>query len=85
MVSITGRITKLERTPLTRDDVAEVLERANRSADGSYRTAAGRLLPGKVIGGFRYEGTARSAYAVPGSADREDCHIHGRLPGDPGL
>jgi RimJ/RimL family protein N-acetyltransferase len=35
--------------------------------------------------GFVYEGTARSAYAVPGSADREDCHIHGRLPTDPGL
>lgn len=35
--------------------------------------------------GFRYEGTARSAYAVPGTADREDCHIHGRLPTDPGL
>ena len=35
--------------------------------------------------GFLYEGTARSAYAVPGTEDREDCHIHGRLPGDPGL
>jgi RimJ/RimL family protein N-acetyltransferase len=35
--------------------------------------------------GFVYEGTARSAYAVPGSGDREDCHIHGRLPTDPGL
>jgi RimJ/RimL family protein N-acetyltransferase len=35
--------------------------------------------------GFRYEGTARSAYAVPGTGDREDCHIHGRLPTDPGL
>jgi len=33
--------------------------------------------------GFRYEGTARSAYAVPGTDDREDCHIHGRLPSDP--
>lgn len=38
-----------------------------------------------VAAGFVYEGTARSAYAVPGSSDREDCHIHGRLPGDPGL
>jgi RimJ/RimL family protein N-acetyltransferase len=35
--------------------------------------------------GFIFEGTARSAYAVPGSEDREDCHIHGRLPTDPGL
>jgi len=35
--------------------------------------------------GFVYEGLARSAYAVPGTDDREDCHIHGRLPSDPGL
>ena len=35
--------------------------------------------------GFVLEGTARSAYAVPGSEEREDCHIHGRLPSDPGL
>jgi len=35
--------------------------------------------------GFVLEGTARSAYAVPGTEDREDCHIHGRLPTDPGL
>jgi RimJ/RimL family protein N-acetyltransferase len=35
--------------------------------------------------GFVLEGTARSAYAIPGSEDREDCHIHGRLPTDPGL
>lgn len=34
--------------------------------------------------GFVYEGTARSAYAIPGGG-REDCHIHGRLPSDPGL
>ena len=32
--------------------------------------------------GFVLEGTTRSAYAVPGGA-REDCHIHGRLVGDP--
>jgi len=40
-----------KRTPLTQDDVREVLERADRRADGSYRTAAGRLLPGKVLAG----------------------------------
>lgn len=34
-----------------------------------------------VAAGFVLEGTARSAYAVPGGA-REDCHIHGRLPTD---
>ena len=45
------------RTPLSQDDVSEILERAHRRPDGSYRMAAGRLLPGKVIGGFKYEGT----------------------------
>jgi RimJ/RimL family protein N-acetyltransferase len=35
-----------------------------------------------VAAGFVLEGTARSAYAVPG-AGREDCHIHGRLVTDP--
>lgn len=35
--------------------------------------------------GFGYEGTTRSAYALPGSDAREDCHIHGRLPSDAGL
>ena len=35
-----------------------------------------------VAAGFVLEGTARSAYAVP-DGRREDCHIHGRLPGDP--
>ena len=37
-----------------------------------------------VAAGFVLEGTTRSAYAVPGQG-REDCHIHGRLPTDPGL
>jgi hypothetical protein len=46
-----------ERTRFTRDDVDEVLERAARNEDGTYRAVAGRLLPGKVLGGFRYSGT----------------------------
>ncbi len=45
------------RTPLTRDDLDEVMERAARNADGTYRAAAARLLPGKILGGFRYEDT----------------------------
>ena len=32
--------------------------------------------------GFRLEGTARSAYALP-DGEREDCHIHGRIATDP--
>ena len=39
-----------ERTPFTRDDLHAILERAARNADGTYRVAAGRLLPGKVLG-----------------------------------
>ena len=35
--------------------------------------------------GFVLEGTARSAYAVPGTEERHDAHIHGRLTSDPGL
>ena len=46
-----------KRTPMTNDDLAAVLERAARNANGTYRAAAGRLLQGKILGGFRYEGT----------------------------
>jgi hypothetical protein len=46
-----------QRTPFTQDDIDRVLERAARSPDGTYRASAGRLLPGKVIGSFRYQGT----------------------------
>jgi hypothetical protein len=46
-----------ERTPYTREDMNFVLERAARSADGTYRASAGRLVEGKVIGNFRYAGT----------------------------
>jgi hypothetical protein len=46
-----------ERTGFTRDDLEEMLERAARNADGTYRVAAGRLLPGRVLGGFRFAGT----------------------------
>jgi hypothetical protein len=46
-----------DRTPFTRDDLDEVLTRGARNADGTYRVAAGRMLPGKVLGGFRYAGT----------------------------
>lgn len=46
-----------KRTPMTQDDVNAVLERCAKSPDGTYRAAAGRLLSGKVLGPFRYEGT----------------------------
>jgi hypothetical protein len=53
----TARRPSNARTRLTRDDVSEVLDRAGRNADGSYRAVVGRLLPGKVLGPFRYQGT----------------------------
>lgn len=46
-----------KRTPMKRDDFNAVLERAARNQDGTYRAAAGRLLPGTPIGPFRYEGS----------------------------
>jgi hypothetical protein len=46
-----------KRTPMRQSDVNAILERAPRNPDGTYRAAAGRLLAGKVLGPFRYEGT----------------------------
>jgi hypothetical protein len=46
-----------KRTPFTRDDLNVVLENVAHNADGSYRVIAGRLLPGKILGGFQYSGT----------------------------
>jgi len=46
-----------KRTPFTRDDLSALLEHAARKPDGTYRVIAGRLLPGKILGNFRYEGT----------------------------
>jgi hypothetical protein len=45
------------RTPFAKDDMNAILERVARNADGTNRVVAGRLLPGKILGGFRYEGT----------------------------
>jgi hypothetical protein len=46
-----------KRTRATRRDVDALLERAARNPDGTYRVIAGRLIPGRIIGKFRYEGT----------------------------
>jgi hypothetical protein len=46
-----------KRTKFTRDDINAVLENVARSADGTYRVVAGRLIPGKILGGFMYAGT----------------------------
>jgi len=46
-----------KRTPATQDDMNEILERVARNPDGTYRVIAGRLLPGKILGDYRYDGT----------------------------
>jgi hypothetical protein len=38
-------------------DLQPVLNRVARKPDGSYRVLASRLLPGKILGGFRFYGT----------------------------
>jgi hypothetical protein len=38
-------------------DLEDVLRRAHRSPDGTYRAIAARAVPGRPIGGFRYHGT----------------------------
>jgi hypothetical protein len=45
------------RRPMNMDDVERVLERSERSADGTYRVLAARSVPGRVLGGFRYHST----------------------------
>jgi hypothetical protein len=45
------------RTRFTQDDMNAILERVARRADGTYRVVAGRLIPGKILGGFQYDGT----------------------------
>jgi hypothetical protein len=46
-----------KRRGMKRSDIDDVLRRAHRSADGSYRAVAARAVPGRVLGGFRYHGT----------------------------
>jgi hypothetical protein len=46
-----------KRRAFRRDDLEAVLRLAARDADGSYRAVAGRQLPGKVVGPFKYYGT----------------------------
>ena len=55
--SATARRPSGKRTAITQSDLRAVLDRGARNGDGSYRVAAGRLLPGKTLGGFEYHGT----------------------------
>ena len=53
----TVRMPSGQRRPLRPSDFREVLARAERSSDGSYRMVAARGIPGEVLGGFQYHGT----------------------------
>jgi hypothetical protein len=46
-----------QRTPFNQDDLNAILEIVARRGDGTYRVIAGRLLPGRIIGPFHYNGT----------------------------
>jgi hypothetical protein len=43
--------------PMKLSDIEPVLDRVARKPSGAYRVLASRLLPGKILGGFRYYGT----------------------------
>src|SRR5262249_18678791 len=45
------------RTRFTHDDIDAILEQVAKNPDGTYRVIAGRLIPGKILGGFLYAGT----------------------------
>ena len=46
-----------KRRALKRGDIEDVFDRSAGSEDGSYRVIAGRALPGRPVGGFKYYGT----------------------------
>ena len=46
-----------KRSRFHEDDMNAILERVARKPDGTYRVVAGRLLPGKILGGYQYSGT----------------------------
>ena len=45
------------KRPMKPRDLDDVLKRAHRGADGTYRAIAARAVSGRPIGGFRYHGT----------------------------
>ena len=45
------------RTPFTSDDLHSILEIVAKRKDGTYRVIAGRLVSGKVLGNYLYNGT----------------------------
>lgn len=50
---------KGKRRPMDRTDLSRILERVPLGADGRYRALASRLLSGRPLGPFEYEGRRR--------------------------
>jgi hypothetical protein len=46
-----------KKTPITGADMDQLLSHVARQPDGTYRAFAGRMIPGKIIGNYRYQGT----------------------------
>jgi len=46
-----------KRTPFRQDDVNAILERVHRNKDGTYRVIAGRLIGGRILGNFTFDGS----------------------------
>ena len=46
-----------KQAPLKNSDIGQLLRRAHRESDGSYRVVASKALEGRPIGGFRFYGT----------------------------
>ena len=46
-----------KQRPLKNSDIGQLLRRAHRESDGSYRVVASKALEGRPIGGFRFYGT----------------------------
>ena len=76
--SATMRPPSGKERPMRLSDIEDVLQRSQRSPDGSYRAIAARAVPGRPLGGFRYHGTRpddperhRPARAPPRAARAE--------------
>ena len=46
-----------KRRQMKQSDLEDVLRRSHKSPDGSYRAIAGKAVPGRTLGGFRYRDT----------------------------
>ena len=53
----TVRLLNGSRRPMHGGDIDEQLRRAARNPDGTYRVVLGEAVPGRLLEGFKYEGT----------------------------